>query len=218
MSNALEKILALFGRKSDSLGHSQPNSSLYSHSTMHEGSESAKRGQLVQVLMRNLVRRNGMPTGWVECQYQVVNSRTRGKGIFVRLVVKHWDERLMKYAFAIQKTLLTDIVQFDPQATSWLRGISWQLEVASSCPVTTLPSNKFWQTADGAAQAGGVMPSPLGKALEQLKDVAVSTRDKTAQTEVPKFAAPAEPVVPALPAKAATPTMAAMSADRKSVV
>lgn len=202
MSNALEKILALFGRKPDQSGNSQPSSSLYSQSAVQEGSESAKRGQLVQVLMRNFVRRSGIPTGWIDCQYQVVNSRTRGEGIFVRLVVRKWDERLMKYAFAIQKTLLTDIVQFDPKAISWLRGISWQLEVASSCSITEMPSNTYWQTTTHAP----VKAASTGQALEQLKPAAMPTGAAIAQITVPKQVTPVAAMAAASAVAAGVPT------------
>lgn len=81
------------------------NSSLHSghdpqQSVLHDGSETATRGQLVQILLRDLIRKSGMPVGSVQCQIQVMNSRRRGQGLYLRLVVKHWDERLMKYAFA----------------------------------------------------------------------------------------------------------------------
>ena len=124
------------------------------HSTILDGSDAAVRGQLVQVLLRDLVRKSGMPAGFVQCQIQVMNSRSRGNGIFVRLVVKNWDERLMKYAFAFQKTLLTNIVQFEPKAASWLQGLAWQLEVAETCPFKVLPGPEFWQAPTGQETTG----------------------------------------------------------------
>jgi hypothetical protein len=154
MTNILKKLSGWFG--GDQTAHSNsslPVSRNPQHSMLHDGSVTATRGQLVQVLLRDLLRKSGMPPGWVQCQIQVMNSRSRGKGIFVRLVVKHWDERLMKYAFAFQKALLTDIVQIEPKAASWLQGIAWQLEVASSCPLTELPGPEFWQPQMALAAA-----------------------------------------------------------------
>lgn len=99
-----------------------------------------------------------MPPGSVQCQIQVMNSHTRGQGIYVRLVVKQWDERLMKYSFAFQKALLTEVVKFEPKAVSWLHGVAWQLEVASSCPLTVLTNPEFWQAPAAAVVADGVDP------------------------------------------------------------
>ena len=146
MNTIMKKLSGWFGGRLFAPRNSLLASSRIPQSSMlDDGSETATRGQLVQVLLRDLVRKSGMPPGWVQCQIQVMNSRSRGQGIYVRLVVKHWDERLMKYAFAFQKALLTDIVQFEPKAASWLQGIAWQLEVAGSCPLTELPGPQFWQ-------------------------------------------------------------------------
>lgn len=154
MNTILKKLSGWFdGNKAEHSNSSLPNSRNAQYSMLHDGSETATRGQLVQVLLRDLVRKSGMPPGWVQCQIQVMNSRSRGQGIYVRLVVKHWDDRLMKYAFAFQKALLTDIVQFEPKAANWLQGIAWQLEVASSCPVTELPGPHFWQAPVASAAA-----------------------------------------------------------------
>ena len=153
MNNLLKKFLGMFGLTRVSAPNSAlPSSRMPQQSVLHDGSETATRSQLVQVLLRDLVRKCGMPIGWVQCQIQVVNSRSRGQGIYVRLVIKQWDERLMTYAFAFQKALLTDIVQFEPKAGDWLQGIAWQLEVAGSCPLTELPGPGFWQQTFLAAQ------------------------------------------------------------------
>ena len=144
---------------------------------LHDGSETANRGQLVQVLLRDLVRKSGIPQDWIQCQIQVMNSRSRGQGIYVRLVVKHWDERLMKYAFAFQKALLTKIVQFEPKAAGWLQGIAWQLEVAGTCPITELPGSEFWQTPTIASEPFNqfdIVPLPANPLVHE-KALLVST-------------------------------------------
>lgn len=112
--------------------------------TIQDGSDNATRRQLVHVLLRDLLRKSGIPAEWIECRMLVVASRTKGSGMFVRLVVKHWDARFMDYAAAFQNTLLSDIQRFDSNAT-WLHGISWELEPGDSCPYTVLPEKAYWQ-------------------------------------------------------------------------
>ena len=143
----IKKIFGLVFKQESAPG---ANSSRDFHSSVQGGSESSVRAQLVHVVMRDLVRKSGIPPGWITCEAQVLHSRSKGPGIFVRLSVKHWDDRLMQYAFAFQKTLLTDIVRFEPKAASWLHGIAWQLEVASTCPHTKLPDKNFWLEASAA--------------------------------------------------------------------
>ena len=113
--------------------------------TIEDGSINALRRQLIQVLLRDSMRRHGIPAGWMDCQMLVVSSRSRGEGMYVRLVIKHWDIRLLTYAYAFQKSLMVDIKRFEPHATQWLYGISWQLEVADSCPHQELPHRSVWE-------------------------------------------------------------------------
>lgn len=112
--------------------------------TIEDGSENATRRQLIQVLLRDALRKYGIPPGWVDSQMLVVASRSRGAGVYVRLVLKHWDERFVRYMPAFQTALMADIERFEPQAAAWLHGISWQLEVGESCPHTTMPDKAYW--------------------------------------------------------------------------
>ena len=114
--------------------------------TIEDGSDNALRRQLVHVLLRDVLRRHGIAAPLVECQMLVVTSRSRGPGMYVRLVLKQWDERLVRYAFAFQKALKADILRFEPQANEWLHGVSWQFDFGDSCPYAELPDKKFWQT------------------------------------------------------------------------
>ena len=128
--------------------------------TIEDGSDNALRRQLVHVLLRDVLRRHGIPAPLVECQMLVVSSRSRGPGMYVRLVLKQWDERLVRYAFALQKSLKADLLRFEPQASEWLHGISWQFDFGDSCPFAELPDKKFWQTpASQAAPADGTAAS-----------------------------------------------------------
>ena len=123
--------------------------------TIEDGSDNALRRQLVQVLLRDVLRRHGIAVPLVECQMLVVTSRSRGPGMYVRLVLKQWDERLVRYAFAFQNALKADILRFEPQANEWLHGVSWQFEFGDSCPYAELPDKKFWQTPASQAVSPG---------------------------------------------------------------
>ena len=192
MTKTFAKLFALLSGKQIVPPNSLlPNSRSPQSSLLHDGSETANRGQLVQVLLRDLIRKSGIPQGWIECQIQVMNSRTRGQGIYVRLVVKQWDERLMKYAFAFQKALLTEIVQLEPKAAGWLQGIAWQLEVASTCPLKELPAPEFWRKPKNATQPSDqfdIVPMPSNPLLRDTPKPSpspikqsVHLQDETAQ-------------------------------------
>ncbi len=128
--------------------------------TIEDGSENSFRRQLVGTVARDLMRRHGMPAHWIDCQMMMVSSRTRGSGMYLRLVVRHWDARLMDYASAFQKELMTDIKQFEPLAANWLYGVSWQLEIDDCCPYTVLPGGSFWQESKPSPESE--KPKPCG--------------------------------------------------------
>ncbi|MES2412215.1 MAG: hypothetical protein V4614_00335 [Pseudomonadota bacterium] len=173
--------------------------------TIEDGSENATRRQLIQVLLRDVLRKSGIPPAWVECQMLLVSSRSRGHGMYVRLVIKHWDERLMQYAFAFQQTLLADIERFEPDAESWLHGISWDLDVKGQCPYTTLPDKSFWEVPVEKAPAAyvgipevlddGVFQPPIDEEeTTRAKDIAklFAIRDQELDREAAEGLAPAD--------------------------
>jgi hypothetical protein len=127
--------------------------------TIEDGSDNAMRRQLVQVLLRDLLRKHGIAPQWIELQMLVVSHSRRGTGLYVRLIVRHWDERLMNHASALQNTLMSNIVRFEPQASDWLHGISWQFEMTDSCPYTTLPDKAFWVETAKPPSKGGKPPA-----------------------------------------------------------
>lgn len=122
-----------------------PKPSYEGPATIEDGSANALRRQLVQVLLRDSMRRHGIPPTWLDCQMLLVSSKSRGEGMYLRILMKHWDMRLLTYAVAFQKSLLLDITRFEPHATEWLYGISWQLDISdNSCPYPDLPDRSVW--------------------------------------------------------------------------
>ena len=162
----MKTLFKLFRRQSTPPPSISPVSTRDDPLTIEDGSDNATRKQLVQVLLRDVLRKSGIPPAWIECRMLVVVSRTKGSGMFVRLVIKHWDARLMDYAFAFQNTLLTDIERFD-QNVDWLHGISWELELGDSCPYKTLPEKSFWENpvAKDAALAPAAFVSVMAPEL-----------------------------------------------------
>ncbi len=114
------------------------------YATIQDESKNGIRRQLVQVLLRDALRRHGIPAAWVELQMQVSTSNSKGPGMHVRLILTHWDERVLRYAIPFQKSLQADIIRFEPLATEWLHGIFWQLDTAQDYPYGGMPDRAFW--------------------------------------------------------------------------
>lgn len=112
--------------------------------TAQDHSAHATRSQLVQMVLRTIMRKYGIPAHWLELHELVVPGKKQGLAMHIRLVVKHWDPNLMNHAQALQKQMLSDIRRYEPNWKEWLYGVAWQLDMGTSCPYTTLPDKPFW--------------------------------------------------------------------------
>jgi hypothetical protein len=151
------KLNQLFGTKSETArtaGTSLPESERSLPG--EENSALGLRQQLIQVLLRDTARRAGIPAQWLDCHILLTSSR-HGEGMHVRIIMKHWDLRLLTYAAAFEKALMADLKRFEPHADDWLHGISWQLDGGASCPHQKLPHPSVWAQAP-AWQAGAELP------------------------------------------------------------
>jgi hypothetical protein len=112
--------------------------------TPQDETEHVAHYKLVQMVLRLLLRKHGIPGHWIELQELAVPGKVRGLGMHIRLVLKYWDPNLMNHLQAFQNQFLTDIKRYEPKHKEWLYGMSWQLETGSSCPNSTLPDKPFW--------------------------------------------------------------------------
>jgi hypothetical protein len=116
-------------------------------------SPQSVRKELVRVSARDTLLHSGIPAHWVRADPLTTAAPGREPGVHVRLVVQHWDPRLMIHAVALQQNLEKRIQAMDPLAGQWLMGLSWQfaLKDDSACP--PLPHPGSWTApAHAAAQ------------------------------------------------------------------
>lgn len=122
---------------------SQPDATAESRFS-EAGSRNATRRELIRVVLRDALRRHGIPAAWLLGEILTVAGRNQQTRMHVRLVVRHWDERLLRYAFAFERSFLREIERFEPQAADWLRSISWQIAADSGCPYPEMPEPTMW--------------------------------------------------------------------------
>lgn len=192
MREAISKLLGLKpaaskgkADKPSAAARTLPGENRESQHTIEDNSDNGTRRQLVQTLLRECLRRNGIPPGWIECQMLVVNSRSRGPGMYARLVLRHWDPRLLTYTYAFQKELLAAIAQFEPQSSIWLHGVSWEFNVGDKCPYPDMPDPAIWREssphavpavtaaapADATAAVASTATGADDEVLRDLKDL-----------------------------------------------
>jgi hypothetical protein len=137
-------------------GSKGPNTASKTHSMLSPAtsppsrtaaSDSLTRRELLRVVLRNTLNRHGIPAHWIGAEMLLATSRGREPGIHWRLVIKHWDPRILTHMVALQNALIVRVLAFDPLAAGWLMGISWQFSLPdeSQCPPMPHPG---WWTAE----------------------------------------------------------------------
>jgi hypothetical protein len=121
-----------------------------------DNAQAGTRRELVRVMTRDTLRISGIPDGWIESQVLLELGRGGQTFVHLRLVVRQWDVRLLKYAVAFQRRLLDEIHGFDPTAREWLLSVSWQYEVGTTCPFPDMPDPMVW--LEPPAQLGAAAP------------------------------------------------------------
>ncbi len=166
-------IQRLFGTapRAQSAPLSQLHSQLLSHPPQHQGlSGSTTRRELLRVVLRDTLNRQGIPPDWIAAELFTTTSRDGERGVHWRLLVKHWDPRILTHGVAIQHALIKRVTSLDPLASSWLNGISWQfaLDDETLCPPlphpgswTSTPPHDAREPPESLAPAGGVIEGPV---------------------------------------------------------
>ena len=121
------------------------------------GSRNAPRRELVQVVLRDTMRKHGIPSDWIECRILSTVNRMGRHGLHVNFVVKQAHDRLLAYVFAFQDSFERELARFEPRARDWLLSLGWEFQNFNAAE---MPEPQTW------AQSG---PAPLQATPEQGK-------------------------------------------------
>jgi hypothetical protein len=152
-------------------------------STGQSESRNAPRRELVQVILRDTMRKHGIPSDWVECRVLSTVTRTGRRGLHVNFVVKKAHEKLLAYVFAFQDSFERELARFEPRASDWLLSLGWEFQGfnaaempdphtwAQSAPAPLMPA--FQHPEPQAPQADEEIERDL-KALFAIRDAALA--------------------------------------------
>ena len=128
-------------------GASQFSPSKVTASKLPQANEIATRKELLRVVLRDTLKRHGIPAAWITGETLAATSRNKAVGIHWRLSILHWDPRLPTHLVALQNSLISRVHMFDPMAEHWIQGITWHfaLEDESQCPAMPHPGS--WTAA-----------------------------------------------------------------------
>jgi hypothetical protein len=112
----------------DGAGESQQFHETGSTSNEAEASRNAPRRELIQVVLRDTMRKHGIPSDWLDCRILSTISRSGRAGLHVNFVVRQAHEQLLGYVFAFQESFLSELARFEPRARDWLVGVGWEFD------------------------------------------------------------------------------------------
>lgn len=139
-----------------------PHSVQFEASQLSPQSVNSVRKDLLRLVLRELLTRNGIPQSWLSADMLRTTSSKREQGLHVRFLLRHWEPRLMEHGPAFEQEFTQRLLMLDPAARDWLSGFSWQFAVedASACP--PMPHPGSW-TAPPPQEQQPAARAPLTK-------------------------------------------------------
>ena len=138
------------------------------------------RRELIRVVLKDTLRLHGVPFGWLGCEVIIVARSPSEEELHIQLVLMKWNERLLRYASALQRQLLLGLDRFDPSVDHSKYIFSWRFAPDCGCPFAFMPDTKSWHQ----------------NALPQVEEEPVSVLDRRRTSRPPK-ATPLDPITPA---------------------
>jgi hypothetical protein len=190
----------LFGN-GDAVPDTQPQSSQFqeSETTAHRtGSTNAPRRELVQVVLRDTMRKHGIPSDWIDCRILSVVTRKRVSGMHVQFIVSKAESQLMEFVHPFQHSFWQEIEKFDPQAREWLLSLAWQFGGSSARDDRSRGQIEWNEEVEGDTQPLDGMTDELSQdlhALYAIRDAALAE-----SPEAPSPSHPGNRVEPKFPA------------------
>lgn len=169
--------------RGDRAGASGPESSQFEESAPAGAvSGNAPRRELVRVVLRETMRRHGVPADWIDSRIlSVVSSRGRA-GMHLHFVVRQGHELLLAYVPAFENSFMTELEKFEPQTDDWLLSLAWQFEGIRGKACAAMPESGPWMQAAATAPASAAATPSTGdedvrqdlQALFAIRDAALN--------------------------------------------
>lgn len=131
---------------------------------------TATRRELLRVVLRDTLKLHGLPAAWIGAEMLGTNSRDGKHGIHLRLLIQHWEPRLLAHTPALQDSLTDRLKMFDPLAGNWFGGISWQFALADASGCPPMPAASHWTAPANVALleilSADAAPQPVSEPVD----------------------------------------------------
>jgi len=111
------------------------------------------RRELIRVVLKDTLRLQGIPFGWLACEVLIIPREPGEDAVHIQLIVMKWNEKLLRYALALQHQLLLGLDRFDPLVDHSKYIVSWRFSPNCGCPFTKMPDPKTWLQSDAPQTA-----------------------------------------------------------------
>ncbi|MES2938756.1 MAG: hypothetical protein V4864_13805 [Pseudomonadota bacterium] len=129
-----------------------PLSAQFQESEPHSGapSKTARRRELVQVVLRETVRQHGIPSDWIDCRVLSVVGSAASSGVHVTFIVRQGEDTLLTYVHAFEESFVRKMREFEPGALNWILSLSWQFSGDAPAGRNAMPDPGVWSQAGSA--------------------------------------------------------------------
>lgn len=172
----------MFGGESASAGRSASSQFHESESTARQDtSVNAPRRELIHVVLRDTMRKHGVPSDWLECRILTVVTRHRKVGMHLQFVVMPGGEGIVDHIHAFQETFWRGLGRFESRPRDWLFSLAWQFDTDVSRPAGE-PAAQGWDDSKQPPEEQDTQPPEEDEevlrtdlqALYAIRDAALS--------------------------------------------
>ena len=152
--------------------------------------------ELVRVVLKDTLRKNGIPAGWIGCEVTGISHRNMDDELFVHLILMNSSEALLQHLPAFQQDLMQGLDRFEPNVDHSNYVVSWLFSPDCGFKRVGMPAPGFW-ALDEVAQAASLQPQKARPKFD-LPEPAVTISPGTFAPTVPmSLSEPAATISPA---------------------
>jgi hypothetical protein len=108
-------------------------------------SRNAPRRDLVKLALRETMRKNGIPSDWMDCRALSVLTKSHKSGMHVQFLVRKGDHQLLDWVHAFQESFWDQVLRTDPTAKDWLFSVGWEFYGRSVQGFNVMPDPTSWK-------------------------------------------------------------------------
>ena len=153
-------------------GDKEAGSSLFPESQTQTSLEKTKtnnapRRDLVKLVLRETMRKHGIPTDWMDCRALSVLTKHHKSGMHVQFLVLKNDHQILQWIHAFQESFWAQIMRTDPTAHDWLFSVGWEFYGKSVSGFDVMPDPSSWADVgpDTETQEEDLRPQDAGDTL-----------------------------------------------------